>query len=295
MKPSILISSHFAYFNVRTGMTLFVKDLAEYLSTDYDVTVHTVRDIVHDRLVVNNVTYITGASWHNKSDYDITIGHSPHNGGCDVQLFDTVKHDEYGPQITRPKLAVFSTRAVQKHYDYPGIVLHPIVYPERNKARRGRKITLIGMTNVKGMDLLLELARANPKLEFLGVRAGWRCDTQEHPELPNLEIMQQTDDVRKIWRKTKVLLVPSYEQYGKVGVEASACGIPTIAMDCAGARESLGASGTLIAGKYILDWQIALTRVLDNYKEYSHKAVQHSKTIDSITELELLKKEIERL
>lgn len=88
MKPSILISSHFAYFNVRTGMTLFVKDLAEYLSTDYDVTVHTMRDIAHDRLVVNNVTYITGASWHNKSDYDITIGHSPQYGAtCKIKSF----------------------------------------------------------------------------------------------------------------------------------------------------------------------------------------------------------------
>jgi glycosyltransferase involved in cell wall biosynthesis len=64
------------------------------------------------------------------------------------------------------------------------------------------------------------LARmAGPDVEFL----GWRSD----------------EEVRQLYRESTAVIMPGVEDFGMVPVEAQACGVPVVAFDEGGARESI--------------------------------------------------------
>ena len=288
MKPSILISSHFAYFNVRTGMTLFTKHIAEYLSQYYQVSVHTLRDVSNDIVIKNNVTYLTGNHW--SGHHDLVIGHAPHQRGCDIQLIDSVRYlDQYDPSA----ITIASTDTIKQALKLNTDVLNPIVYPAHHKTARGNKITMIGLSDAKGGDIITALAKSNPDIEFLGVRSGWQATSQPTPNLPNLELMDEVTDMKLIWSKTKLLLVGGIEQYGMAGVEASVSGIPTIALDCVGSREALQEAATFVPSKDVSLWNELLHSVLGNYQHHVMLTKARSDRIDSIKQLSKLKEIID--
>lgn len=148
------------------------------------------------------------------------------------------------------QLAIFNSHWVAEAEQWQGeqIVIHPIVEPERYRCEKGTKITLINPTPGKGADIFYALTKALPDLPFLVVKSVY--GEQIAPpainaeNFPNVETMEHTPDVREAFRKTKILLMPSnYESYGRVGVEAACCGIPTIANPTPGLKESLGEAG----------------------------------------------------
>lgn len=295
LKPRLLISSHFSYLNMRTGMTLMVRDIARALSSDFEVDIYTNRGNNHRKVEVDGIVHYDRVRPAGK--YDLTLAHSPYNPGRDVQLFDTVKDvGKYcDPNRTKPRLAVFTTESIRKAYGYtgPSIILHPPVFPEEHNTQRGDKITCIGMSEPKGGHILIELAKNNPDKQFLGVVSGWGKDMQERVDLPNLEIMDEVSDPRDIWEKTRILVSPSYEQYGKANLEAMASGIPVIAFDCSGTREALGDAAMFVPNRELTDvpdWQNALTYVENNYDEYSDRSFAQSQRVDSRKELEELVK-----
>jgi len=132
----------------------------------------------------------------------------------------------------------------------PGIVLHPVVEPSRyevKKTRASKYVTLINLSMGedglydKGWQTFFELARRNPDIPFLGVEGAY--GTQAYEELPNVTYMPHQTDIREVYRKTKVLLVPSkYESFGRVAVEAAASGIPSICTPTEGLKEAMGDS-----------------------------------------------------
>ena len=78
-------------------------------------------------------------------------------------------------------------------------------------------------------------------------------------------------DMRRFYRTAKVLLVPSRcnEAWGRVVTEAHFSGIPTLASDRGGLRESVGPGGILIDPDDDFSvWVEALSRLWDNRKEY---------------------------
>jgi hypothetical protein len=65
--------------------------------------------------------------------------------------------------------------------------------------------------------------------------------------------MDHTADIREVFRKTRVVLMPSlYESYGRVAVEAACAGIPAIVHPTEGLLESLNADKP--------DWVVEYTR-----------------------------------
>ena len=271
-KPRIMFKTHFSTAKARTGMTLMVQDIVNKLRENYRVDVAYLRENIVP-----------------KGEFDLIMGHYPYNDGADIQLFDTVDvKDAWLPKYTKPKLAIFTTSAIQKHLDYPGILLHPPVYPENHQTERGDKITFIGLSVPKGLDVLIDLAKNNPDKQFLGVRSGWQKEKQYDPQLPNVEVMEEVRDMKAIWAKTRILISPSYEQYGKANLEAMASGIPVIAFDCDGTREALGDAAYFVPSKDPSDYQKALEHVEKHYTEYSEKSLKQSKAVDSKRELEEL-------
>jgi glycosyltransferase involved in cell wall biosynthesis len=148
-----------------------------------------------------------------------------------------------------------------RDFEAPSMVIHPPVNPDDYHTTRGKSVTLVNLWEDKGSKVFYELAKRFPNTPFLGVKGGYGEQVIE--DVPNVTIMDHTDDMKKVYGETKVILMPSkYESFGRVGVEAMASGIPTIAHPTPGLLESLGDSGTFVDRDDLDAWETALRDLL---------------------------------
>ena len=132
-------------------------------------------------------------------------------------------------------------------------------------------ITLINLTENKGAKLFYDIARAMPGRKFIGVKGGY--DQQMISRMPNVEIVDNTADIRPIYARTRLLLVPSLiETYGRVAVEAMCSGIPVIANETAGLHEACSDTATYCDRNKIGEWLEAI-RSFDDKKAYTTRSV----------------------
>jgi glycosyltransferase involved in cell wall biosynthesis len=210
---------------------------------------------------------------HNTNDYDIL----------------RAKHKELGQG--RFIYVIYNSLYTKNtlRFPNPGIIVHPPVDPQRYKVKRGKKLTLINLFERKGGRFFLDLARLMPDYEFLGVEGGYGRQEKDG-NLANVEYMENTPDARKIYAKTRILLMPSlYESYGRTGVEAMVSGIPVIASPTPGLQESLGTAGIYCNVDSPLSWVEAIKKLDDpvEYKHQSEACVKRAKEVESETPGEL--------
>jgi glycosyltransferase involved in cell wall biosynthesis len=180
---------------------------------------------------------------------------------------------------------IFNTEWIRPAYDWsgPNVVFHPPVDPERYSVETTREyITLVNLTigttdrisYDKGALTFYELARRYPNEQFLGVKGGYG-DQYVPDDLPgNVTILEHTNNILDVYRKSKLVLVPSkYESYGRVAVEAGCSGIPAIISDTLGTREAMGYASTFCNHGALDQWDSALSLVLDDYDSFSGKAL----------------------
>lgn len=174
------------------------------------------------------------------------------------------------PLRGRPDLVVFNSDWVRdsltKEFGTPRnhMTFHPPLTPERHLVpNTGDAITLCNLNADKGAHLFYELAAKEKHRKFLGVIGGHGVQVVRK-NLPNVEIMQHGPDMKRVWERTRVLLMPSVqESYGLVAVEAGLNGIPTIAHPTDGLLENLGPGGMFADRDSIAEWQHHLD-MLDN-------------------------------
>jgi glycosyltransferase involved in cell wall biosynthesis len=170
----------------------------------------------------------------------------------------------------------------------PSIVVHPPIVADNYRTKHGKKVTLINLFERKGQDIFYKLVERMPDVEFLAVKGGY--GEQIIKEFPNLEIMENTPDMKKVFEKTKVILMPSvYESYGRVACEALSSGIPNIVTPTPGLIEALGNAGTYVSRDYVMDWENAL-RALLQPRRYGSRAITaraRSKVLDTMATEEL--------
>lgn len=111
-------------------------------------------------------------------------------------------------------------------------------------------VTMVNPCTLKGLPILLALARRLPGVEFAAVPT-WGARDEELRELavlPNVQILPPSDDVEQILARTRILLVPSlwYEAFGAIALEASLRAIPVVASDVGGLREAKLGVGPLL-------------------------------------------------
>src|SRR4029077_20559462 len=129
---------------------------------------------------------------------------------------------------------------------------------------------------MKGGETAIELARVCPDIPFLLVEAWYPDDSVPQlraaaARLPNVSWRRPTTDMRSIYAKTRVLLVPSLseETWGRVVTEAQASGIPALARAIAALPESVGPAGVLLPADAPMDaWVQALRRLWDEPTHY---------------------------
>lgn len=182
----------------------------------------------------------------------------------------------YRLQRLAPDHLIVNSRALQASigWDGPTTVLHPTVRPERFAGPRGRNVTLVNVTERKGSGTFYALAQRYPQRAFLGVRGGY--GQPDERDLPNVELLGTQGDMRAVYARTRVLLMPSEsETYGMAALEAMASGIPVIAHPTPGLVESLDGAGLLVDRDDVDAWAAALDALDDPavYASWSRAAL----------------------
>lgn len=190
------------------------------------------------------------------------------------------------------------------------VIVHPVVEPERYQCERGECVTLANPTAGKGAATFYELARRIPETQFITAQGGYGIqvpcpngpnahlfyDDQGNEKpcngLANVTHVKNDPDIRNIFRRTKVLLMPSeYESYGRVGIEAACAGIPTIAHPTVGLVEAFGDAGIFIDRNDYDAWEKEVRRLLTDdvyYHKCSQKVLDHIAKFDPEAEFDRL-------
>jgi hypothetical protein len=200
-----------------------------------------------------------------------------------VAVYHNERYDIADIRALNAELEVFNTHWVASCILRPGaagwdgltpgkMVVHPPLEYERHSVEEtGSAVTLVNLQENKGVRVFQELARRMPDVRFLGVEGTH--GQQEKPEIPNVEYMAVTQDMRDVWRKSRIVLMPSgYESYGMVAAEAQVNGIPVIANPTFGLSECLGHAGVFIPRENVDDYERTIRLLLEDHKHYQERS-----------------------
>lgn len=148
-------------------------------------------------------------------------------------------------------------------------------------------VTQINVHKQKGGDLFEYLLDHLPTIPFLGVETEPDPSDQMshiHATLtahPSSKLMSRQKDVRRIYEKTKILLVPSKvdETFCRVALEAMYNAIPVVTTGCGFVSELVADAGFIIDGKEHEKWAEAVSLLWTNqdlWNMCSHRAKKRS-------------------
>lgn len=189
-------------------------------------------------------------------------------------------------RIPDADLAVFNSHASRRAAGYryrKAVVCHPPLSPGDHRSVAGQRVTLVNLSPAKGGELFRLLVASMADRKFLGVRGGY--GKQLRPYGPNVTTINTAQDMRDVWRQTRILLMPSIaETWGMVGVEAMCSGIPVIAHPTDGLVESLGNAGTFVDRTDIAGWRREIERLgqPDEYELASKRALRRAEEIAAV-------------
>lgn len=142
-----------------------------------------------------------------------------------------------------------------------------------HRAGTGSATLLVGATDLKGLPLVRQVARAMPDREFLVVQSGYDRQRISRGRRGNITVWPvQSAGLRDAFAESRLLLVPSVESWGRVAVEAAHCGIPTIAQPCAGIREAMAGTVLELDRGHVQAWVDAI-RSFDDPRRYEVAAI----------------------
>lgn len=187
----------------------------------------------------------------------------------------------------------FTASAVYRYAGVQSPVVPPLVRPQAYRTPgRGREVLFVNPHPWKGAEIAFALAEKHPDVPFLFVES-WDLgdDTRQNylaraRSLPNVTWRSAVRDMRGIYARARVLLVPSIvdEAWGRVVTEAQLSGIPVLASERGGLPESVGPGGLLISPDAPVEaWEEALASLWNEpavYDQLSRAALDHSRRPD---------------
>lgn len=198
---------------------------------------------------------------------------------------------QYDVKGREAALLIFNSAWLRKETDWSGssVVLHPLVPVDDYRVdETGDAVSMVNLTDFKGAPLFYELAAKNPSVRFIGVKSTYGKQLVA-PNLPNLDIWEPLEDIRDLYRQTRVLLMPSErETWGRVAVEAACSGIPSVCSTTPGLLET-GVAAAYVGPDDLSKWNKAvrrLTRGPKAWDEESAKAYARSLELDEMVKAE---------
>jgi len=249
------------------GAEWMAKEINDYLKEYHEIVIHCsqgTQDYRHGAVQIksgvldnNDISWCDCIITHLDQSYKANDLAKAHN-----KPIIHILHHSWEIDILRKPIpncyVVYNSAWVQadRAYPTPGIIVRPPVDPNRFQGMQPADNGFITMVNCnidKGAKVFQQIARAIPTRQFLAVKG--HHGPQITMRTRNIMQWECQEDIRDVLRVTSLLLVPSiYESYGRIAIEAAACGIPVIASDTPGLRESLGPVGRFASRDFIQSW-----------------------------------------
>lgn len=174
---------------------------------------------------------------------------------------------------------------VNPEWDKPNRVLTPpIDYRRFKRTTKGKYITLVNCNENKGGHVLVELAKALPQYQFLGVKGGY--GEQITADLPNLTYYENGMNIKSVLKDTAILIQPSsFETFGQAVFEAMCCAIPVIVHPTTGLLECVGKGGQYADRNNLQDYVDKIVNLMNDPNEWSGKAYNRAKELDPLPKL----------
>lgn len=142
----------------------------------------------------------------------------------------------------------------------------------------GDKVLFVNPVPIKGVELMFALAAHCPDIPFL-VLESWTIDPawrdwcrRRAQALGNIEWMEPVDDMRPVYARSRLLLMPSVweESFGRTAVEAQINGMPVLAGNRGALAEIVGGAGLVLDPHApVAQWAGALRRLLAEHGDFS--------------------------
>ena len=230
----------------------------------------------------NTRSAITEAKKYNKP-----VAHIIHNGG-------QLHHHSVRPEEADLVLYNSFHLANAMKFPAPSFLLYPPVTLANYQVPRTPNsdcYSLVNLNDNKGGHLFWTLAEQFRGREFLGQKGSYGEQIMHSSPLPNVTIWENSSDVKRVYARTHVLLMPSKsETWGRVAIEAASNGIPIIANPATGLREALGENGAIwVRWDRTYDWITAIKSLDDRetYLRYSRAGLARAKELEQISLLQL--------
>lgn len=134
------------------------------------------------------------------------------------------------------------------------LVIHPASGGDIIKNHTGDYVTMVNVHRLKGGEIFLELLKRLPDVPLLGVRYeghSEELDAQIRAEIAkrhDCRLLEFTNDMREVYAKTRLLLIPSVvdETFCRVANEGLRNGIPMVTTGVGAIRDMLGEAARYI-------------------------------------------------
>ena len=190
--------------------------------------------------------------------------------------FDAVANSQFTADRFREMLGITS------------VVINPLIEEDVYKrlGKNGNAILFINPVAQKGVEKAIDIAVRMPDREFIFVMA-WPLNGDQRETLDNslknvqnVTLIPATSDMKSVYARGKLLLVPSQweEGYGRVASEAQFAGIPVVGSNRGGLPEAIGPGGEIVPHDSPTEcWMDAIEKVLSpqSYSKYCEAASTH--------------------
>ena len=171
------------------------------------------------------------------------------------------------------------------------ILRPPVDWHEYETSReKARYITLSNLNENKGGHLLIQIAKAAPELDFLGVRGSYWSQIEDKT-VENITYIPNTPRINDVYTVTKILIMPSKDEtWGRTAVEAMSSGIPVIAAPTPGLRECCEEAALFVERDNIKEWVRLLRRLTTDkafYDEYANRGKARAKQLEPTHDMEM--------
>lgn len=232
---------------------------------------------------------------HNTND--LTIGSLA--SGCDLAVYNSNWIKEFhqtvalGKPFVREWLEPGRSRMRKRvSRSWPSFVLHPPAYiaclPSHAPIGRDFVVGIVNLSPNKGADVVRGILGERSGIKIAGLTGGY--DQAKHVEfdVENFIKREHTSDMCSFYHDIDLLIVPSiYESYSLVAVEAMAHGLPVIASDTPGLRESVADGGQHLRTRDPGVWAEVIDKTFSNYDYWSEKARNRHSFLYTQTQEEL--------